>query len=126
MREFYNEDCMQGMGRYPDKFFDLAIVDPPYGTGNTLDERGGWNRFGQRFDRYKHPLPKKERQEAGRDMGLCELEEPGRQRMQKNYFVGCGAGTGLFQGTVSHLTEPDYLGRQLFRFTTDKMFSCLA
>lgn len=28
---FYNEDCMEGMKRYPDKFFDLAIVDPPYG-----------------------------------------------------------------------------------------------
>lgn len=26
-----NEDCMDFMGRYPDKFFDLAIVDPPYG-----------------------------------------------------------------------------------------------
>ena len=29
--EVYNEDCMTGMARYPDKFFDLAIVDPPYG-----------------------------------------------------------------------------------------------
>jgi site-specific DNA-methyltransferase (adenine-specific) len=26
-----NEDCMEGMARYPDKYFDLAIVDPPYG-----------------------------------------------------------------------------------------------
>lgn len=25
-----NEDCMQMMARYPDKYFDLAIVDPPY------------------------------------------------------------------------------------------------
>ena len=32
MREYYNEDCMQGMKRYPDNFFDLAIVDPPYGV----------------------------------------------------------------------------------------------
>lgn len=29
----YNEDCMVGMARYPDKYFDLAIVDPPYGIG---------------------------------------------------------------------------------------------
>ena len=29
--ETYNEDCMIGMARYPDKYFDLAIVDPPYG-----------------------------------------------------------------------------------------------
>jgi len=27
----YNEDCIAGMKRYPDKYFDLAIVDPPYG-----------------------------------------------------------------------------------------------
>jgi len=29
----YLEDCMIGMARYPDKYFDLAIVDPPYGIG---------------------------------------------------------------------------------------------
>jgi site-specific DNA-methyltransferase (adenine-specific) len=33
--EVFNEDCMVGMARYPDKFFDLAIVDPPYGIGAT-------------------------------------------------------------------------------------------
>jgi len=26
-------DCMEGMKQYPDKYFDLAIVDPPYGIG---------------------------------------------------------------------------------------------
>ena len=52
---FYNMDCMEGMAQFPDKFFDLAIVDPPYGDGNQ--KIGGGVRFGQRFDRYKHPLP---------------------------------------------------------------------
>jgi site-specific DNA-methyltransferase (adenine-specific) len=28
-----NEDNMQLMARYPDKYFDLAIVDPPYAIG---------------------------------------------------------------------------------------------
>lgn len=28
---FYNKDCIEGMKEYPDKFFDLAIVDPVYG-----------------------------------------------------------------------------------------------
>ena len=28
---FYNMDCMEAMRQFPDKFFDLAIVDPPYG-----------------------------------------------------------------------------------------------
>ena len=31
--EVYNMDCIAGMREYPDKYFDLAIVDPPYGIG---------------------------------------------------------------------------------------------
>ena len=30
---FYNMDCMKGLAECPDKFFDWAIVDPPYGIG---------------------------------------------------------------------------------------------
>jgi len=29
----FNTDCVAGMKQYPDKFFHLAIVDPPYGIG---------------------------------------------------------------------------------------------
>lgn len=29
--EVYLMDCIEGMKHYPDKWFDLAIVDPPYG-----------------------------------------------------------------------------------------------
>ena len=31
MIEFYNADCLEEMKKYPDKYFELAIVDPPYG-----------------------------------------------------------------------------------------------
>lgn len=31
MNIVYNKDCMIGMREYPDRYFDLAIVDPPYG-----------------------------------------------------------------------------------------------
>jgi len=31
--EVYLEDCVKALKRYPDKHFDLAIVDPPYGLG---------------------------------------------------------------------------------------------
>ena len=34
-------DCIEGMKQYPDKWFDLAIVDPPYGLGNRLSDGGG-------------------------------------------------------------------------------------
>lgn len=31
LNKIYNMDCLEGMKEIPDKFFDLAIVDPPYG-----------------------------------------------------------------------------------------------
>lgn len=30
---FYHMDCMDGMRQYPDKYFDIAVVDPPYFEG---------------------------------------------------------------------------------------------
>ena len=40
---YYNMDCMQGMREFPDKYFDLAIVDPPYGINinNNIGRRKG-------------------------------------------------------------------------------------
>ena len=52
---FYNMDCMEGMKQFPDKYFDLAIVDPPYGDGGGTWTNG--TRFGQRFERYINPPP---------------------------------------------------------------------
>lgn len=34
---FYNMDCMEGMKQFPDKYFDLAIVDPPYGINYGIN-----------------------------------------------------------------------------------------
>ena len=34
MIHFENRDCMDAMKEFPDNFFDLAIVDPPYGDGS--------------------------------------------------------------------------------------------
>ena len=43
--EVYNMDCVAGMREYPDKYFDLATVDPPYGIGMAKGiEVGNWNR----------------------------------------------------------------------------------
>ena len=33
LNKLYNMDCMEGMKQFPDKYFELAIVDPPYGIG---------------------------------------------------------------------------------------------
>lgn len=84
---FYNMDCMEAMKDFPDGFFDLAIVDPPYGDGGQ-NIGGGGVRFGQRFDRYKHPLPTEELPETRRNVGLRELEERGRRNTQKKLLRG--------------------------------------
>lgn len=38
---FYNMDCMDGMREFPCGYFDLAIVDPPYGIGKQRISQGG-------------------------------------------------------------------------------------
>jgi len=67
---FYNLDCMEALRAFPDNYFELAIVDPPYGDGQGGDGSGRfggmfaasidggptrphYNRFGGSFDRYK-------------------------------------------------------------------------
>jgi site-specific DNA-methyltransferase (adenine-specific) len=42
--ELLNEDCMVVMARYPDNYFDLACVDPPYGIGEGKSKESR-NRF---------------------------------------------------------------------------------
>ena len=36
MIEFYNRDCLEALKEYPDKTFDLAIVDPPYNANDAI------------------------------------------------------------------------------------------
>lgn len=39
--EVYNCNCLQYMKTIPDQYFELAIVDPPYGLGKKLTCGGG-------------------------------------------------------------------------------------
>ena len=36
----YLMDCIEGMKQFPDKIFDLAVVDPPYGI--NISKAGGY------------------------------------------------------------------------------------
>lgn len=43
--EVYNMDCMEYMKSIPDKFFELAVVDPPYGIGEDWKKRNKGSSF---------------------------------------------------------------------------------
>lgn len=57
MNRFDNIDCMIGMKEYPDKYFDLAIVDPPYGIDADIvqnkNSESGRISNGGRWKEYK-------------------------------------------------------------------------
>jgi len=46
MNQAYNMDCMDAMKSMPDKFFDLAVVDPVYGDVTTGGYLTGKSRGG--------------------------------------------------------------------------------
>lgn len=52
MTEAFNIDCMEYMKTLPDKAFELAVIDPPYGNGGGEFSSRNGTRFGGRFDRY--------------------------------------------------------------------------
>jgi len=55
MIELLNIDCMEYMATMQDKYFDLAIVDPPYGSGQHFNFR-----YGDGDDVYENIAPSKE------------------------------------------------------------------
>ena len=40
LNKIYNEDCYQALKKIPDNYFELAIVDPPYGIGASEMQMG--------------------------------------------------------------------------------------
>jgi len=49
----YNMDCMEGMKDIPDNYFELAIVDPPYGIGRDKGFEG-FGGFGKPIARTRY------------------------------------------------------------------------
>ena len=76
----YNTDCLEYMKTLPDKAFDLAIVDPPYGDALSDFKRSDKSRFGGRFDKYKecgHAERERERRPAAQ--GFTQKAVDGRE-----------------------------------------------
>ena len=77
----YNIDCMEGMKQYPDKHFDLAVVDPPYGIG--AGSKSFKNRTNKRAEKFY----------KDNDWDKCTPEDEYWQelmRVSKNWIVWGG------------------------------------
>jgi site-specific DNA-methyltransferase (adenine-specific) len=85
-----NEDNMELMSRYEDNYFDLAIVDPPYGIGISGQKE---NKKGKKSDRKYH-------KEKNWDNAIPTREYFNElQRVSKNQIIW---GANYF---VEHLTK---------------------
>ena len=58
----FHADCMEIMKQYPDKYFDLAIVDPPYGIGinHNMGRRKGDKHSGHKKVTWDNVTPSDE------------------------------------------------------------------
>ena len=72
----HNMDCLEGMREYPDNYFDLAIVDPPYGGGGKEPEEAFTDKAGRIHNRGRNKKYLDVRIKAHRDSA------PGGSRKQ--------------------------------------------
>lgn len=65
-RKFILGDCMHpeyGLPSYPDKYFDLAIVDPPYGGLDAIAPKSNPEKYAAKrgdYKLFKNVIPKRE------------------------------------------------------------------
>lgn len=90
--EVYLMDCVAGMRHYPDNYFDLAVVDPPYGNidaiGLTDNKRKGKQAAKRtNYKIFENIVPD--------DEYYCELA-----RVSKNQIVWGGNFLGLCGGVI--------------------------
>ena len=82
-----NVDCMEYMRTLPDKFFDLAIVDPPYGIG--ADEKQNQTAESR--------IKANGKSKAGRGYKLYKKTEWDNKIPDENYFIE------LFRSSKKHV-----------------------
>ena len=88
MTEAFNIDCMEYMKTLPDKAFELAVIDPPYGNGGGEFSSRNGTRFGGRFDRYDKD--KKLRKKSNWDYAPGEDYFKELFRVSKNQIIWGG------------------------------------
>jgi len=59
--EVFNRDCLEAIKEFPDGYFDLAVVDPPYGIGvNKMKLGNGKSKIHRSKNDWDNKIPPKE------------------------------------------------------------------
>lgn len=108
-----NEDCMDLMSRYPDKYFDLAIIDPPYGINADIKNNGKTSKNHEKNSKAKINIYKKTNwdNEIPKDEYFNELK-----RVSKNQIIWGANYFGLIGGMIfwdKCVTMPTYSDGEL-------------
>jgi site-specific DNA-methyltransferase (adenine-specific) len=102
MIKLYNQDCMEAMKDFPDKYFDLAIVDPPYGNNDAIGIKDCLNKSKQKTNRTEYKLFKNN---APNELYFNELK-----RISKNQIIWGGNWFGLSGGYICWNKEGTVFG----------------
>ena len=103
-------DCMEGMRQFPDGYFELAIVDPPYGTGAITYMPGERTKAnGGFFDKYDITVAAFAAQTEVRGRGRHKIES-GRS----------SASTIKGFGDYNEAPPPEYF-KELFRVSKNQL-----
>ena len=119
-----NEDNMQLMARYPDNYFDLAIVDPPYGANDAFESKmtNSKNQSAKRikYKEFENVVPSKQYFEELNRVSKNQIVWGG------NYFGLCGGvivwnknGTAFGEGEIAICST--HKSVRIFEFTWNGM-----
>jgi site-specific DNA-methyltransferase (adenine-specific) len=118
---FYNMDCMEGMKQFPDNYFDLAIVDPPYGDGGAHGSdktRAGSEERSTVIDHLHSSQRKREREKVARTGGTWA------SKFGKKIISWDVAPKQEYFDELFRISRNQIIwGGQLFLLTADKMLS---
>jgi site-specific DNA-methyltransferase (adenine-specific) len=104
----YLGDCMELMAEYPDKYFDLAIVDPPYGVGSVTYMPGERiSTAGGFIDKY--------------DITVATLNMEQRRNMKVDVIHSRNTSTTMNHFGDENISPPPIYFKELFRVSKNQI-----
>lgn len=94
LNKIYNEDCLEGMKRIPDKSIDLVIIDPPY----LMKQGKGGGAFGREKRSYHNEI-----ESMTNDFEIKVLDELVRVMKKINLYVWCSK--DQLQGYINYFSQ---------------------